>query len=156
MSIEKFKGKFTNESNGCTTLINSTIQNIKDFTVLGLYVYLCSKPDSWEPNYKELMFHTTYSKGKVYKLLNKLIELNLMTVQVVREKGRFLHNHYFIHLHPLKPFLENEEMDTSLINTDVSPFPQKRDPIQPETVKMETYITKRNTKQIINKTTFSR
>ncbi len=72
MSIEKFSGQFKNESRGCTVLVNSTIQSIKEFDVLGLYVYLCSKPESWAPNVQEIMNHTGYSKQKTYRLINKL------------------------------------------------------------------------------------
>ena len=147
MAIEKFSGKFTNEANGCTTLINSTIQNITDLNVLGLYTYLCSKPDSWEPNYKEIMNHFKLTKTTTYKYLNKMIELGLMSRKEVREKGRFSYTHYFVHLRPIEPFPKKWESVEDHINIDVSPFPKKWDPVQPETVIPETYKTKINTKQ---------
>lgn len=99
MSVEKFSGQFKNETKGCTVVINSTIQSIKEFDVLGLYVYLCSKPESWQPNAKEIMHHTGYSKDKTYRLINRLLDMGLMTARAIREKGRFLHYEYTIHLH---------------------------------------------------------
>lgn len=120
MAIEKFKGKFTNQANDCTTLLNKTIQDLKDYCLTGLYAYLCTKPDTWEPNYKELMNHGNCSKTKIYKLLNKLIELNLITVETIRDKkGKFKFNHYTVLLSPNSPFPKKWEMDTK------NPFPKK-------------------------------
>ena len=150
MAIEKFSGKFTSEANGCTVLVNSTIQNIDDLHVLGLYTYLCSKPDSWQPNYKELMTHFHLTKTTTYKYLNKMISLGLMSKKEVREKGRFAYVHYFVHLHPIGVVSKKDESE-SLINSDVSPFPKKWDPVQPETVIPETYKTKKDLENKDNK-----
>lgn len=134
MSIEKFNGKFSSEANGVTVLINSVVQSIKDFSVLGIYTYLASKPDTWEPNAKELMKHTGYSKDKIYRLINALLAEGLMTVKTVREQGRFLHFSYTIHLHK-QPVPENKEMACT-------PFPEKQDPAQPVPENKEAYKTK--------------
>lgn len=142
MAVEKFKGRFTNEANGCTTLINSTIQGITDITVLGLYTYLCSKPDSWEPNHKELMSHFGLTKTTTYKYLNKLLDLGLMTKKEIREKGRFFSMHYFVHLHPQLPFPKKWETAEVHEKTGDEPFPKKWDPVPPETVIPNSYKTK--------------
>lgn len=152
MAIEKFKGRFTNEANGCTTLVNETIQNISDLMVLGLYTYLCTKPDTWEPNYKEIMSHFKLTKTTTYKYLNKMLDLGLMSKVEVREKGRFAYVHYFVHLRFMTPFPKKWEAVKAPLNIELSPFPKKWDPVPPETVIPETYITKRSTKQRSKKT----
>lgn len=135
MSIEKFSGTFSSEANGVTVLINSVIQSIKDFSVLGLYTYLASKPDTWEPNYKELMRHTGYSKDKIYRLINALLTERLMTAIEYRDKGKYLKKHYTIHLHR-QPFPENKEM------VNEKPFPEKPFPENKETYKTKTVKNK--------------
>ncbi len=120
MSIEKFSGQFRNESRGCTVLINETVQAILDFSVLGLYTYLCSKPETWEPNVIEIMRHTGYSKQKTYRLINALLVLRLMTKKAIREKGRFTHFQYTIHLHPqgLSPVPKKQEVEKQEVENE--------------------------------------
>lgn len=134
MSIEKFSGTFSSEANGVTVLVNSVIQSIKDIGVLGLYTYLASKPDTWEPNAKEIMRHFNFSKDKVYRLINALIKERLMTMEEIRDKGKFSQYSYTIHLHR-QPLPENQD---TVINTDISPCPEK-----PDAENKETYIYKR-------------
>ncbi len=157
MAIEKFRGKFTNEANGCTTLINSTVQTILDINVLGLYAYLCTKPDTWQPNPKEIMSHFGLTKTTTYKYLNKLLDLGLMTKTEIREKGRFACTHYFVHLHPQPPFPKKWDTVETTENIGPSPFPKKWDPVPPDTVIPNTYKTKIYTKQreVKNKETTS-
>lgn len=131
MSIEKFSGQFKNESRGCTVLINETIQSIKDFSVLGLYAYLCSKPETWEPNVLEIMRHTGYSKQKTYRLITALLSVGLMTKVAIRNKGRFTHFQYTIHLHP----------------QGISPVPKKQEVEIQEVENEDAYKTKNFTKQ---------
>lgn len=136
MSIEKFTGQFKNEARGCTVVINSTIQAITKFDVLGLYVYLCSKPETWAPNAKELMRHTGYSKDKIYRLINDLMATGLMTVCEKRENGRFAHYEYTVHLHPI-PRPENQEA------LNPSPCPDLPYPDFPDAVNKDAYKEKK-------------
>ena len=148
MSIEKFTGQFKNEARGCTVVINSTIQAITKFDVLGLYVYLCSKPETWAPNAKELMRHTGYSKEKIYRLIKDLMATGLMTVCEKREKGRFAHYEYTVHLHPVSPRPENQDtVDLSPALFDaVSPCPGFTDAVNQDAYKEKKDLEKKEKK----------
>lgn len=139
MSIEKFSGRFKNEARGCTVIINSTIQAVTKFDVLGLYVYLCSKPETWAPNAKELMRHTGCSKEKIYRLIKDLLATGLMTVCERREGGRFAHYEYTVHLHPVTPCPKNQ--DTVDLDLD-SPCPGFTDTVKPDAVNQDAYKEK--------------
>jgi hypothetical protein len=145
MSIEKFSGTFSSEANGVTVLVNSVIQSIKDIGVLGLYTYLASKPDTWEPNAKEIMRHFEFSKDKVYRLINALIKEGLMSMKEIRDKGKFAHYSYTIHLHR-QPRPENQETVEKSFNNSkksnnndtectCSPCPEKPDAENKDTYK---------------------
>jgi len=125
MAIEKFEGNFAKEDSGCTIIVNSTIQSIKDPKILGLYVYLLSKPSSWNIHYKEIMRHFHCSKDSAYKMLNGLMSLNLMSRESFRDEGQFVKFTYTLFLRPRA-------------STGDSPFPPK-----PELVNKETYKTKK-------------
>ena len=101
--IEKFTGCFSNETSGCLVTVIETLNTIPDVAVLGLYSYLAAKPSRWKINATEIRRHFRIGKNKVYRLLNQLITIGLLTVEAVREKGRFLSYHYHLHLHPKKP-----------------------------------------------------
>lgn len=153
MSIEKFSGKFSSEAKGVTVLVNSVVQSIKDFNVLGLYVYLASMPDTWKPNAKELMKHTSFSKNKIYRLISALIAEGLMTVKEIREKGRFSSYHYTVHLHR-QSCPQNEESANLPYSSVSEPCPQKPDADLPDTVFWDTYKTNTNIQnKEVNKTT---
>lgn len=132
MAIEKFKMQFVNETQGFTILLTQVIQSIKELDVLGLYVYLASKPPSWKPHPKELIEHTKYSKDKIYRLINRLIELKLLSSKEIRNKGKFSYFEYTLHL---------------------SPCPEKPDTVKPDTENQDAYKIK-NIENIdnINKT----
>ncbi len=134
--IEKFSGSFKNESQGFTVLLNQTIQSIKEFDLLGLYTYLASKPNIWEPNVKELCRHTGYSKDKIYRLINGLMAIGYLSCKKIRSQGKFVSFSYTLHLNKL-PFPENQEVD--------SPFPEK-----PDTVNQDTYKRKNLKNKDIN------
>lgn len=137
MAIEKFTGEFVNNTKGFTTLLTKVVQSITEFDVLGLYVYLCSLPETWQPNAKHLMKHTGYSKDKIYRLLNRLEELGLMTAQEIRDKGRFSIYRYTVHLDfQILPCPENQD-------TGISPCPEKPDTEKPDTENQDAYKIKR-------------
>src|ERR1700733_1016537 len=140
--IEKFSGNYRNETQGFTILLTETIQSIKEFDVLGLYVYLASKPNTWEPNAKELGGHTGYSKDKIYRLINRLIEIGYLSCRKIRSQGKFVSFSYTLHLQKL-PLSENKEVD--------SPFPEK-----PDTVNQDAYKRKNieNKEKIYKKENF--
>lgn len=123
-NIEKFKGEFQKEEMGVSILINETVNSIKNTDVLGLYCYLACRPHGWSINAKHLLSHFKCSKDKIYKMLNRLIELNLLTVADHREKGMFKSKVYKLWVRPL------------------SPCPEKPDTVKPDTEKPDTYKEK--------------
>lgn len=125
MSIEKFSGQFKNHSRGCTVVLTKTVQEIKDFDVLGLYVYLCSKPESWSPNALELMNQTGYGKNKIYRLINALLNLGLMTVRKIRKAGKFVEFEYTVHLFPVSPVLQKPEVDKPEVENEETYIKEK-------------------------------
>jgi predicted transcriptional regulator len=132
--IEKFEGQFSKEDLGCTIIVNSTFQSIRDLQTLAVYSYLISKPNSWRINPKELINHFNSSKNVIYRILNNLIEINLLERIEHRSKGRFLKYEYKLYL---KPY----------INTDESPRPHSPEAVEPEAVIEDTY----KTKSVLNK-----
>jgi hypothetical protein len=119
MSIEKFEGKMTKEDSGCTIVINSTMQSIYDFEALGLYAYLLSKPSGWIINPANLMKHFDCKKDKLYRIINKLIDIKLLSRITNRKKGQFCGYDYHLHLKPMVdiedlPFLDLPFLDLPL------------------------------------------
>jgi len=133
-NIEKFEGSFSREESGCTIMLNQTIQFIKDVDVLGLYVYLLTKPNDWKINTKELMRHFTKCKDKIHGLLNALIDLGLLKREVSREVGRFSKPTY-------KLFLKTQA------SIDFPPQAILPAPVPPAPVKPPLYKTKRSSLQ---------
>lgn len=133
MSIEKFNGQMSKEESGCTIMINETIQSITDFQVLAVYVYLLSKPNSWDINAKELISHFKSCKKVIYRVLNQLISMRLLKRFEFKEKGKYLKYEYKLYL---KPF----------IDTDESPVPHLEEPVpvplSPLPLNGDTYKTK--------------
>lgn len=132
-TIEKFEGIFTKEDSGVSILINSTINLIKNPETLGLYCYLASKPNDWKINARQLMSHFEVGRDKIYKMINNLMELNLLSRTELRTKGKFTEYHYHLYLRPFQPCPEKPYTDL------------------PDTVNQDTYKTKKNTKQRNNK-----
>lgn len=130
MSIEKFEGQFQKEELGVSILVNKTLRLIKSPDTLGVYCYLATLPNDWQINVKQLMSHFGVGKDKVYRILNDLISLNLLTVTQIREAGKFSKNVYKLWLRPC------------------SPCPEKPDTVKPDAENKDTYKTNKNTKQI--------
>jgi hypothetical protein len=125
MTIEKFTGEFMKEENGCTITINSTIQSITDTSVLGLYCYLMTKPNTWTINVAEIKNHFKISKDKAYRLLNALIDLKLISVKVISQPNMFSKNYYTLHL---RPRLENSPCPENQESIAILPCPGFTDP----------------------------
>lgn len=121
-NIEKFDGSFEKEESGCTILVNQTINSIKNFAALGFYSYLMCRPTNWRVNVKHIAKEKECTTDSIYKLINKLIELRLLTRTAVREKGRFVRHHYKLYLRPIDepivqppPLPENAELVNPLL-----------------------------------------
>lgn len=90
MSIEKNnKNSLAHEEGGFTTLINSTIQNIRHPGALGLYCYLASKPADWEICKKHLQNHFMKGKDYINSCFKHLKEIGALGITMNRdEKGK--------------------------------------------------------------------
>ncbi len=74
-----------------TTLINSTLDSIKDPAALGIYVYLASKPSDWEIS--EANLQNRFGKGRDF-IRARMAELKLLcllkSVAIKDRKGRIV------------------------------------------------------------------
>src|ERR1700730_7963141 len=116
MAIEKFKGSFKIEKSGCTTLVNKTINYIRNSDALALYTYLSCRPDNWDLNVKQIMSHFEWGRDKTYKSLTKLQDLFLLKKIDHREQGMFIKHEYCLFLRPISPLPENKEVVKTLIS----------------------------------------
>ena len=141
--IDKFDGSFDKEEFGCTIFINETVNLIKDLDACGLYTYLLCRPPNWKINIKHLTSTLNCGKNKIYRLLDYLIDLKLITRTELREKGRFSSYHYKIHIRPKSAQI-----------VQLTPVPQKPEAVKPEAVFEDTYKTKNiKNKEYIKTTT---
>lgn len=129
--IDKFDGSFDQEESGCTIFVNETINLIRNLDAAGFYSYLMCRPSRWKLNVKQLTNHFECNKDKIYKLIDILIELGLLTRTQIRSQGKFVRYHYRVHLRPI-----NKQLDQPL------PNPEKPDTVKPDTVNSDTYKTK--------------
>ncbi|CAB4148559.1 hypothetical protein UFOVP855_38 [uncultured Caudovirales phage] len=141
MTIEKFSGSFNKEESGCTIVVNSTIQDIKDINCLAIYSYLVTKPPGWIINAKEVASHFSMSKDRLYKTINKLLELRLLKKESIRDKGRFVS---FVYTLFLKPFPENKETVEPFPDSPVPvlPFPENKDAYKTKNIQNKEFIKK--------------
>lgn len=128
--IDKFDGSFDKEESGCTIFINETVNLIKDLDAGGLYMYLLCRPPSWRVNIKHLTTIFKCGKNKVYRLIDLLISLKLLSRTEIREKGKFKEYRYRIHLRPVSKQIAQSP-----------PVPQKPEAAKPDTVNEDTYKT---------------
>lgn len=128
--IDKFDGSFEKEESGVTIFINQTVNLIKDLDAGGLYMYLLCRPPTWKLNIKHLTDLFDCGKNKIYRILDILISLKLLTRIEIRQKGKFQEYKYRIHLRP--------KTDQKV---QVLPVPQKPEAAKPDTVFEDTYKT---------------
>jgi hypothetical protein len=144
-NIEKWTGSFSKADGGCTIIINSIINSIKDGFTLGLYSYLLCRPVNWKLNAQHLAEHFCCDKARIYKSLTLLQEIGLIVRETMRDKGKFVEFNYTIHLYPpsdsllskLPPIQKNSQL-----NKGDSPFLKKPELVKPELINSDTYKTK--------------
>ena len=74
---------------GFTTIITSTIANIKDDSALGIYCYLASKPENWSICKKELMNHFNRGRDHINNKFAYLKSLGLIeSIAIKNHKGQ--------------------------------------------------------------------
>lgn len=126
IGIEKYDGSFEQDDSGVTIIPTETIRAIRNMDLLGFYSFLVSLPKTWKINVKHLSAHFDCNKDKIYKSIDRLIAIGLLTKTVRREKGRFLPPHYRLHLRQI---------------VQQPPVLEKPETVQPDTVNPETYKT---------------
>lgn len=112
--IDKYEGSFDQDELGVTMIPTATIKSIKNLEVLGLYTFLASCNSTWRFNAKYLATRFECNKDKIYKLVNSLIEMKLLTRTQIRERGKFIRYHYRLHLRQTvqdTPCLEKPDVD---------------------------------------------
>jgi hypothetical protein len=144
-NIEKFTGSFSTEQQGCSIFINSTINSITDGFALGIYTYLMCRPSNWQLNARQLSNHFGCGRDKIYKYLNFLKDMGLLTCKTIREKGKFAQLHYTLHLNP--------KLSKSQSNKEISPCPDFPDAVKSDVEKADTYKTKNIKNKEYKKTT---
>lgn len=90
MSIEKnTKNSLVHEDGGFTTLLNSTLQNIRNPGALAVYCYLASKPTDWEICKIHLQNHFLKGKDYINSCFKHLKEIGALEIKMNRdEKGK--------------------------------------------------------------------
>jgi hypothetical protein len=88
MSIVKNTPNFLKHSDlPFTTLINKTIESIKDPATLGIYVYLSSKPNDWEISEKNLQNRFDKCRDFIRSRLSELKALGLLKSISIRDEN---------------------------------------------------------------------
>lgn len=87
MSIEKnTKASLSHETGGYTTVLNSTIQNIKNLQASGLYSYLATLPENWVICKLQLAQQFGCGRDKINSCFNYLKKLGLIEVTMLRNE----------------------------------------------------------------------
>lgn len=93
MSIEKHAPRVLVKMGfSFTTIVNNAMDAIQDMGTLGLYVYLCSKPQHWIIREKDLMNRFSCGRELIRTKMAKLKEAGLVSKSLVRDPdtGRIL------------------------------------------------------------------
>lgn len=106
MAIEKNTPNYLiHEQLPFTTVVNDTINSIKDCASLGIYIYLASKPDNWVICIQQLMNHFGKGRDFITSKLKNLRDLKALEVMAIRdEKGKFVRRETILR-RTLKPTL---------------------------------------------------
>jgi len=93
MSIVKNTPNFLKHSDkGWTTVLNSTIESIKDPATLGIYIYLSSKSENWEISITNLKNRFDRGGDFIKARLAELKKIGLLkSVAIKNEKGQISH-----------------------------------------------------------------
>lgn len=124
--IEKYIGTFEQDDLGVTQIPTETIRILRNITDLALYTFLASCSKDWKLNAKHLAAHFQCNKEKIYKSIDSLIGMGLLSRTITRDAGKFAKYHYRLHLRQI---------------AQAAPFPEKPDTVKPDTVFPDTYKT---------------
>lgn len=86
MTIEKNnKNTLQHEESGFTTLLNSTMNNIKNTAALGVYCYLAGKPSGWIICKKELQNHFSCGREHIDTCMKFLKNIGAIEITLNRD-----------------------------------------------------------------------
>lgn len=149
MSVEKFKpytdGKIKHEVKPYTVILNKPLQHCDNLEAIGLWTHFQTLPEDWiiSPSYIQNKFNI--GKDKVYKILNYLIKVNLLSRErLIDAQGKHIETIYVIRNgEDYKPLSE--------ISEAVNPLPDLPLPVLPLPVNQDTTnktrITNENTER---------
>lgn len=94
-----------------TTLLNDSLDLIKNTDSMAIYVYLQTKAEGWKVRRTDVMNRFGIGKDKYTKALGRLKEIGLVeSVMIRNEEGKILDNQLVIHYQPCNR--ETEKPDT--------------------------------------------
>lgn len=119
MSVEKFI--VTKASINYTIIPNKVLQELKCAEALGVWVYLASKPPSWEFYKDQIRDHFGIGRDKLDNIFDMLKHINLIEIKAIRStNGRF--THWILHVKSGDEFISTIKKDPtinkSIQNTD--------------------------------------
>lgn len=134
MSVEKFipsfdEGVIKHETKPYTQILNKVLQECKNPEALGVWCYLQSRPENWVVSPQHLQNHFGMGRDKVYKLLNYLIDSNLLErKRPIMPDGTYGKTNYII-----------RNGDKFMCkNLSTNPLPDLPDTVKPDTVNQYT------------------
>lgn len=125
-NIDKYAGSFEQDELGVTIIPTETIRLLTDFTLLALFTFLASCPSDWKLIPQQLANHFGCHKDKIYKALDRLIQLKLLIRTEIRDNGKFAQFKYRLYLRQI---------------VQVTPFPDFTDTVKPDTENPDAYKT---------------
>src|SRR5215475_4238925 len=120
MTISKNTPNFLKHSGfPFTTILNKTIEVIKDPATLGIYLYLSSKPSNWEISVANLQNRFGKCRDFIRDRLSELKKLGLMkSIAIKDEKHKIIRWETILYSEPQQVIGENEHEPTLLENQE--------------------------------------
>lgn len=147
MSVQKYI--IGQKKGGYTAVPNHVIKGLKDYALIGLYLYLIHLPEGWEFHKSQLQKQGTIGRDKLDKLLDRLEAHGLIrTAQKRGTNGRF--SHFVMDVFDGSEFIIIDLPEKKKLST--APFTEK--PLTENrllvnsTYKRKTYKTKKEKKEI--------
>ncbi len=147
MSVQKYV--IGQKKGGYTAVPNHVIKGLKDYALIGLYLYLIHLPEGWEFHKSQLQKQGAIGRDKLDKLLDRLEAHGLIkTAQKRGMNGRF--SHFVMDVFDGSEFIIIDLPEEKKLST--APFTEK--PLTENRLlvnsiyKRKTYKTKKETKEI--------
>jgi hypothetical protein len=120
MSVQKYV--IGQKKGGYTAIPNHVIEGLKDYALIGLYLYLIHLPEGWEFHKSHLQKQGNIGRDKLDKYLSRLEDHGLITTAQKRgTNGRF--SHFVMDVFDGSDFKNIDLQKTEKLST--SPCPEK-------------------------------